>query len=211
MLDVKSYLLNEGNMTEMTPEERALIQRAVKGDAEAYGDLYEQYLNIIFRYIYYRIGDAGLAEDFAESVFLKVWESLSSFDEHRISFKSWLFRVAHNLLIDYYRTRKVTEPLDEDLDLPDPGLMPEEILIHTEQQEWVFQAMRMLKMEHQEILTLRFINGMSHEEAAHVLNRSVGAVRVLQHRALQALDDYLQSKNKDPYETGSGVRPSGLS
>ncbi len=198
-------------MAEMTPQERALIRRAAKGDADAFGALYEQHLNLIFRYIYYRVGDAGLAEDFTETVFLKVWESLSSFDERRISFKGWLFRVAHNLLVDYYRTRKESEPLDEDLDLPDPGMLPEEILINTEQQERVFQAMRKLKMEYQEILTLRFINGLSHEEAARVLNRSVGAVRVLQHRALQSLDHHLQKQKRDRSETGSGTRPGRLS
>jgi RNA polymerase sigma-70 factor (ECF subfamily) len=210
VLDVNSYPLNEGKIAELTSQERALICRAAKGDADAFGDLYEQYIGIIFGYIYYRVGDMGLAEDLTETVFLKVWESLSSFDEHRISFKGWLFRVAHNLLVDYYRTRKESEILDEDLDLPDPGLLPEEILINAEQQERIFQAMRKLKTEYQEILTLRFINGLSHEEAARVLNRSVGAVRVLQHRALQSLDHQLQKRKRDQRETGSGTHPGRL-
>ena len=194
----------------MTPEERVLVKRAIQGDAEAFGDLYEQYLNLIYRYIYYRIRDTRVAEDLTEMVFLKVWENLSSFEVDRISFKGWLYRVAQNLLIDYYRTRKESESFNEELDLQDPGMLPEEILIKDEQQEMVFRAMKELKSEYQDILTLRFINELSHEEAAQILNRSVGAVRVLQHRALQSLDQQIEKIKRPERDTRSRTRPRKL-
>jgi RNA polymerase sigma-70 factor (ECF subfamily) len=172
-------------------DETTLIADAIQGDAEAFGDLYERYLNQIYRYIFYRVGDSGKAEDFTETVFLKVWENLPSFQVDRISFKGWLYRVAHNLLVDYYRTRKDQYSLDDHFDLPDPAQSPEEFMITAEQETMVHAALRRVKKEYQDILTLRFINGLSHAEAAKVLNRSIGAVRVLQHRALQALDKEL--------------------
>ena len=185
-------------------DEVRLIERAVAGDAEAFGDLYERYLDQIYRYIYYRVGDSGFAEDFTETVFMRVWENLSSFQTELISFKGWLFRVAHNLLVDYYRTRKKQQPLDENFDLPDPAESPEELVITSEQETLVHVALRRLKKEYQDILALRFINELSHAEAAKALDRSVGAVRVLQHRALQALEKELRVLKKELGELGSG-------
>ena len=157
-------------------------------------------MNQIYRYIYYRVSDSGFAEDFTETVFLKVWENLSTFQADRISFKGWLFRVAHNLLVDYYRTRKPQQSLDEDFDLPDPGQSPEDYMIASEQERLVQMALKGLKKEYQNILTLRFINGLSHAEAAATLDRSIGAVRVLQHRALQALDKEVHKIMKESGE-----------
>ena len=189
MFDSNSYPFMN---SQRRSDETSLLSRAIEGDPEAFGDLYERYMNQIFRYIYYRVGDRGLAEDFTETVFLKVWESLSSFDVTRISFKGWLFRVSHNLLVDYYRTRKKQQSLDEDFDYPDPQLSPEEQVITAEQEALVISALRQLKQEYQDVLTLRFINSLSHAETAKALDRSVGAVRVLQHRALQALDKQIE-------------------
>lgn len=191
MFDANSYSMMHRNTSSEPVDEDVLVKRAVEGDAQAFGDLYERYLNQIYRYIFYRVSDPGLAEDFTETVFLRVWENLSSFQKDRISFKGWLFRVAHNLLVDYYRTRKQQQSLDDDFDLPDEGQSPEEFLITAEQETLVHLALRRIKKEYQDILTLRFINELSHAEAAKALDRSIGAVRVLQHRALQALDKEL--------------------
>ena len=191
MFDSNSYPMRNRHTSSEPVDEVTLVERAIQGDSDAFGDLYERYLNQIYRHIYYRVGNSGLAEDFTETVFLKVWENLSTFQVDRISFKGWLYRVAHNLLVDYYRTRKKQQSLDEDFDLPDPSQSPEELIITSEQETLVHLALRRLKEEYQNILTLRFINGLSHTEAAKTLGRSTGAVRVLQHRALQALDKEL--------------------
>lgn len=192
MFDANSYSQRKRNTIPDFEDEIVLVNRAIEGDAQAFGDLYERYMNQLYRYIYYRIGDPGLSEDFTEAVFLRVWESLASFDVDRISFKGWLFRVAQNLLVDYYRTRKNQHSLDEDFDFPDPQLSPEDRMIATEREALILSALKELKQEYQDVLTLRFVNGLNHSDTAKVLNRSVGAVRVLQHRALRALDKELE-------------------
>jgi RNA polymerase sigma-70 factor (ECF subfamily) len=192
MFDPNSYPLRKREGKPDIEDEIALIDRAIEGDTDAFGDLYERYMNQLYRYIYYRIGDSRLSEDFTETVFLRVWESLHNFDVSRISFKGWLYRIARNLLVDYYRTRRKQQSLDEAFDFPDPQETPEDQIITSERLAQVVSALRELKQEYQDVLTLRFMNGLSHAETAKALDRSIGAVRVLQHRALQALDKQLE-------------------
>jgi RNA polymerase sigma-70 factor (ECF subfamily) len=193
MFDANSYPKRRSHSMPAIADERTLVELAIGGDAEAYGDLYERYMYLVYRHIYYRVGDIKLAEDLTETVFLKVWENLSRFEPTRISFKGWLFRVAHNLLVDYYRTLKQSQSIDDGFELPDPRLSPEDQIIITEQEEVLLKAIKELKQEYQNILTLRFINGLSHAETADILGRSIGAVRVLQHRALKALGDQIEA------------------
>jgi len=168
-----------------------LLARSIRGDAEAFGDLYERYLVSIYRYIYARIGEVREAEDLTETVFVKAWHALPKFKRSKASFRTWLYRVAHNLLVDHYRTRKEEVELPENGRLTSSSPSPEEEVIATERSEHLAAGIRRLNPQHQEILTLRFINEMSHEEAAQVMDKSVGAVRVLQHRALKALQEQL--------------------
>ncbi|OGO16533.1 MAG: hypothetical protein A2Z14_02140 [Chloroflexi bacterium RBG_16_48_8] len=200
MSDANSYPMRNRQIKPDFADETMLVHRAIEGDTQAFGDLYERYLNHLYRYFYYRIGDSRLAEDFAETVFVRVWESLSSFKISRISFKGWLYRIAHNLLVDYYRTRKLQQSLDEDFDFPDPLQSPEDQLITSEREALVISALKELKQEYQDVLTLRFVNGLSHSETANAIDRSIGAVRVLQHRALQALDKQLERMTREQSE-----------
>ena len=181
----------------MTSDQQAafeddLLARAIKGDAEAFGDLYERHLLSIYRYIHYRIGEVREAEDLTETVFVKVWQALPNFKQGKASFRTWLYRVAHNLLVDYYRTHKEEHELPHDSALRSSSPQPEEQLIEMEKSMFIATAIRRLNPQHQEILALRFINEMSHEEAAQVMGKSAGAVRVLQHRALKALQEQLE-------------------
>jgi RNA polymerase sigma-70 factor (ECF subfamily) len=200
MFDPNSYPLRKREGKPDIEDDIALINKAIEGDTDAFGDLYERYMNQIYRYIYYRIGDSRLSEDFTEIVFLRVWESLTNFDASRISFKGWLYRVARNLLVDYYRTRRKQQSLDEASDFPDPQETPEDQIITSERLSLVVSALRELKQEYQDVLTLRFVNGLSHAETAKALDRSIGAVRVLQHRALQALDKQLELQMREQGE-----------
>jgi RNA polymerase sigma-70 factor (ECF subfamily) len=154
-------------------------------------------MTTIYRYLYYRVGDTQEAEDLTETVFLKVWEHLPRFQPARVPFRAWLYRVASNLLVDHYRTRKPVDGLAES-GLIDPAPGPEQVGEVNERNRQLFAALRRLKPEHQEVLTLRFIADLSHAETARVMKRSEGAVRVLQHRALRALRQILS-----PEEDGS--------
>ncbi|MCH8878194.1 MAG: sigma-70 family RNA polymerase sigma factor [Chloroflexi bacterium] len=98
-----SYIADEKPLTPNAETDSQLAARAIDGDAEAFGDLYERYQNAIYRYIYYRVGEQGEAEDLTETVFLKAWETMPRFRVDQASFKTWLYRVAHNLLVDHRR------------------------------------------------------------------------------------------------------------
>lgn len=167
-------------------QEFSLLQRAVDGDADAFGDLYETYMLEIYRYFYYRLGDIRDAEDMTETVFLRVWESLPEFDVQRASLRTWLYRVSHNLLVDRYRRPEEIESLAE-VPLEAPGPDPEKSLIQAQDMERLLSALRSLKPEHQQVVLLRFVNRLSHSEAGEIMGRSEGALRVLQYRALKAM------------------------
>lgn len=175
------------------PTESELVQRSMRKDAAAFGQLYELHLDSIYRYIYYRVGNAAEAEDLTEQVFLKAWEHMGAYDDRGLPFAAWLYRMAHNLVIDYRRTRKIAEPLSELLVEKRPG--PHETAeLHMEMAE-VAAALRTLSPDHQQIIILRFVQGCTHAEAAAIMGKSEGALRALQCRALTSLHEALQTQN----------------
>lgn len=191
MTAIRSYIDTELSAMSRPERVQALLERAVEGDKQAFGALYEIYMDEIYRYFFYRLGHVQDAEDMTERTFLKVWESLDRFETGRASFRTWLYRVAHNLLVDHYRTDKPTDPLpDEPVKAPEAG--PEGQVESTQFGAELHAALGQLKPDYQQILTLRFVSDLSHSEAAQVLDRSEGAVRVLQHRALKALREVLE-------------------
>jgi RNA polymerase sigma-70 factor, ECF subfamily len=171
------------------PDEADLVRRARDGDTGAFGMLYEYYLDPIYRYIYFRIGSHPDAEDLAEQVFINAWEALPRYKERGYRLSSWLYRIAHNVVIDHRRrdrTREELELTEESAghaDLP----MPQEQLIQAETMAEVLRAMTTLSDEQQEIITLRFIEGLSYAEVAQIMGKNEGACRALQYRALAAL------------------------
>ncbi len=182
------------------PSDEDLIARAMQGDAMAFGDLYERYLTPLYRYVFYRVNDVAEAEDLTEQVFLKAWEALGRYQLRAVPFSAWLYRIAHNAIADQYRTRKATLPLEGQLLLLDTTGGPEDRLDWRETIESVAHALTQLAPIHQQVLTLRFISGLSHAETARVLERSEEAVRVLQHRALTALRELLTKSVKSDDE-----------
>jgi RNA polymerase sigma-70 factor (ECF subfamily) len=169
-----------------TNNEHDLIIRAQNGDAEAFGDLYEYYLDTIYRYIYYRIQNHQDAEDLTEIVFLKAWQKIPDYRIGKTPFIAWVYRIAHNSVIDHYRVRKEMVSLS-DQTLTSEKLSLEEQILSQEQKQTLLDAITRLAPLHQHVLTLRFIRGLKPNEVAEILDRNVGAVRVLQHRALKAL------------------------
>ena len=193
------------------PTETELVALAVRGDASAFGQLYQTHLDSIYRYIYYRVGNATEAEDLTEQVFLKAWERMSAYDQRGLPFSAWLYRVAHNLVIDYHRTRRpaasLTEPLSETL--VDRGAGPDEVVERRLAAAEVAAALRTLSPDQQQIILLRFVQGLSHAEASAIMGKSEGALRVLQHRALAALNEALQGRGSElDGESASLITPA---
>ncbi len=166
------------------PDEASLIRRAKSGDANAFGRLYDASVQRIYRYVFFRVTDAEVAEDLTSEVFLKAWENL-----HRYRpggpFVAWLYTIARNTVIDHYRTRKASISLDQTVIKHDPGL-DEKVDLQYEV-ETLQRAMQHLTEEQREVLSLRFVAEMDTEQIAQRMRKSEGAIRALQMRALQAL------------------------
>src|SRR4051812_24008500 len=102
-------------------EEQRLVSRATRRDAAAFGLLYESHLDRVYRYVYYRVGSTAEAEDLTEQVFLKAWEAIGRYEARGVPFIAWLYRLAHNLVIDHYRAKRPTMPLEDVPEAEEPG------------------------------------------------------------------------------------------
>jgi RNA polymerase sigma-70 factor (ECF subfamily) len=168
-------------------EEESIARRLQKREPEAWSAVYEEYFPKVYRYISLRVSNRTEAEDLTEQAFLKALESIDSFRWRGVPFPAWLFRIARNLVIDYWRTDKSKKylPLDESLvdDDVDPGAIAERNLDIKQ----VLQAMGQLTQSQREVIELRFAGGLSVAEVSKVMGKSKGAVKVMQHSALVAL------------------------
>ncbi|MDP2951689.1 MAG: sigma-70 family RNA polymerase sigma factor, partial [Chloroflexota bacterium] len=170
------------------PEEEAkLVQRAQGRNAEAFGQLYETHFDRVYRYLYLRVGRVEEAEDLTEQVFLRALESIGSFRWTGAPFASWLFRIAHNLLVDHWRRQKGNEYLDPAREIasrePGPAYIAE-IRVRIAE---VRVALGQLTEAQRQVIGLRFSAGLSLAEAAKIMSRTEGAIKALQHSALAAL------------------------
>ena len=151
------------------------------------GSLYEEYYDKIAHYVYVRIGNRTEAEDLAGEVFLKALESLKSYKERGIPMQAWLFRIAHNLVVDHLRrvTKRKTVPIDtvQVEAEADPVTVAENNI----EFQRVTKAMEQLTGEQREVLELRFFGGLTSKETGGILNKSDGAVREMQRAGIEKL------------------------
>ena len=175
--------------------ERQLVLQAQDGNSEAFGQLYDAYMERIYRFVYFRVEDQQTAEDITSQVFLKAWSNLDRFQFSRTPYLAWLYTIAHNAVIDHYRTRKVTTALDDvQLSQPDHSELVENEIDLSVEMRSVKTALQSLTDDQQKVLTLKFIEGMSNNEIARHLGKREGAIRALQMRGLQALAKQLEEK-----------------
>ena len=164
-----------------------LVREAQQGSSEAFGVLYALWLTPVYRYVALRVGFRPQAEDLTEEVFLRCLESLSSFRwRGEGSFSAWLFRIAHNLVVDSLRkeARRQAMPLDTIATLPaGEASVAEEVV----EGIWIRRAVSTLTSLQQAVVGLRFGSGLSIQETARAMGKSQGAVKALQHAALGAL------------------------
>jgi RNA polymerase sigma-70 factor (ECF subfamily) len=169
-------------------DEPQLIHRAIAGDHAAISALYDRHVDAIYHYALYRTGDIHTAEDITAEVFLRALESLSRYDERGVPFVVWLYRIAHARVIDHWRKtqRRATLPLD---DLSERELTATDSVLDTDvlQHRALQDALRQVTGEQQEVIVLKFMQGLGNEEIARVMGKTVGAVKALQRRGLEAL------------------------
>ena len=171
-------------------DDKELVEKAQAGNVDAFGILYERYAPAIFRYLYAHLLNRMDAEDLTGEVFLKTWQSLSGYRQRGTPFLAFLFRIAHNALIDHFRRARQRDQqsmtdLEEVLKDANPG--PAELTGTRLEHQELLKVMSHLNEDYQTVLVLRFLSELSPEETAQVMQRSSGSIRVLQHRALEAL------------------------
>jgi RNA polymerase sigma-70 factor (ECF subfamily) len=164
-----------------------LIARVQAGDVEAFGDLYERYAVLIYRYVLARVNAEGDAEDLTEVVFMRAFEALHRYKERGRPFSAFLYQVARNALVDHYRQQRKTESIEAVEKLPSQGPSPDERLLAEERAYILRRALAELPMDYQEVIRLRIMLSLPTVEVGEWLGRSEGAVRVLLHRALKSL------------------------
>jgi len=175
-------------------DDAALVKQAQTGDAEAFGCLYDRYATGIYRFLFVQLPDHYEAEDLTSEVFIKAWRSLPRYRERGYPFSTYLFKIARNALIDYWRKEKhkATHSEDRLVSIADGSSNPGDQLVQMDELEEIRMALGKLRVDYRSVLVLRFINGFSSRETANIMRRSEGAVRVLQHRALKAIRERLK-------------------
>jgi RNA polymerase sigma-70 factor (ECF subfamily) len=170
-------------------KEQKLIRAAQKGDESAVADLYNAYADKIYRYFFYRVDSREVAEDLASEVFLRFVEGLAAYQDRNVPLLAWLYQIAHARLVDHYRQKPTlsTDENYESLEFSIEDDMDSELMI-TYQQEKVQTALRNLKDDQRQVLVLRFIEGYNLQQTAEALGKTIGAIKVIQYRALQSLN-----------------------
>ena len=178
-------------------DETTLLQQAKMCDPVALGELYDRYAPRMYGYIYRRLGDAALAEDLTSELFLRVLRAIQSDHAWRDSFRAWLYRIAHNLVVDYCRQQQPLPVLSLDEELLASGRDDPKIEVENDQTYMQLRsAVGQLTPEQQEILALRFGEGLKTREVAKIVRKTTGAVQALQHRALASLRRILKETSK---------------
>ena len=169
-----------------------LVKAAKNGDQEAFSCLYEYYITPVFRFIYFRVKNYQEAEDLTQLVFLKVWKALPDYKQKKNPFSSWLYTVVRNMVIDYWRKKKewnISELAKETI--KDEKKPIYDLLDEEKDFKSIREAIGLLTEDQQEIIILRFIEGLSSKEISKITEKSEEAVRQLQSRGIKTLREYL--------------------
>ncbi len=182
------------SVLEALPEE-TVIEKASAGETDAFSFLYERYVNRIYNYIYYRTGNPFEAEDLTSRVFHRALNHINHYHNRGVPFSAWLYRIAHNLVANWHRdnSRRNEVPLDDQPNLFHQGEQPERALVTNQELENLLKVIRTLPAERQQLLILKFVEGMSNADIAQIMMRSEGAIKSLYHRTLLTLRDEISA------------------
>lgn len=178
--------MSEGD-NDMQHDEAQLITDARRGDAEAFGLLYDAYVRRIYDYVYYRVHHRETAEDLAADVFLRAWRAIEGFDPKKGAFSAWLYRIARNRVIDHARSRRDSEDIEDVWDLLRSGDDPARDAETAERLRTVERLMADLSPGQREVLLLRAWDGLSYAEIAATLGKSEAACKMSFSRAVAEL------------------------
>lgn len=168
---------------------KALVLRARDGDADAFGLLYDHYVELVYRYVYYRVGTHSLTEDITSETFLRALRRMSDFNWQGKDFGAWLVTIARNLVADHFKSSRHRLEIStaEALEPGRPQEGPERAVIDSMTHRTLLTAVRRLGSEQQECVVLRFLHGLTVAETALVMGKKTGAIKALQYRAVRSL------------------------
>lgn len=173
----------------------ALLGRAKLGDAGALAEIYDLYFKKLYRFIFFRVGHKEVAEDLAEEVFLKAFTKIG--DAGNGSLEGWLYQIARNLVIDYYRQKKLTINIEEVENTLEYESNVIDVVNLQQQQKVTLKLIKELNPEQQIVIKLKFFEDLDNAEIAELLHKSEGAIRVIQHRAVAKLQELIKLLGQD--------------
>ncbi len=177
-------------------DDTPLVFRAIEKDQEAFGELYDRHVVRVYRHLYYMVGNATEAEDLTAMTFMRAWQAIPRYQVRGAPFVSWLLRIAHNLGVSHLRSRKESSQLHDGIVDGKMRIDPESSYMQSADEELVREAIMYLREEQRQVIILRFIEDLDYKEVAEIIGKSVAAIRVIQHRALNSLRK--QMKLLDP-------------
>lgn len=180
-------------MTEI--ELKQILQKAQNGNTEAFARLYDEFAEKLYRFVYFRVGHKEVAEDILSDTFVKAWQKIGSVSSAE-SLSGWLYQIARNNVIDYYRVKKDFLPLDEVVDFLVDAINPVDTVNLSLEQAKTLEILKGLTSEQQAVIKYKFFEDLSNEEIAQILDKTEGAIRVIQHRAIIKLKELTSNKFK---------------
>ena len=188
--------MNQNRSEGTISDEAILVQKAIDHDAEAFGRLYDMHVDRIYRNIYYRVGNEADAEDLTQQIFLKAWQAIDKYKKMANPFIAWLMTIGHNLVIDFYRTRKDRAYLEAEILADDSMPSPERAAETSMEQQRLRRAILQLGGDEQQVVMLRLIEGFEFAEIASLMKKKEGNIRVILHRALVKLRNILEEEER---------------
>ncbi|MBD0330955.1 MAG: sigma-70 family RNA polymerase sigma factor [Thermoleophilia bacterium] len=179
-------------------QERGLVERAQAGDREALEQLYLLHFDRIYSYLHMSVGNRHDAEDLTTQTFLKMLEAIPRFRWRSAPFSAWLFRIAHNLAMDHFRSRRRWQPEEEVPEPREAEISAEQAAMHSLGRQSLLELIEELSPEQQQVLTLKFVFNFANADVATILGKTEGAVKSLQHRALASLHKRVAPAEPNP-------------
>lgn len=173
-----------------------LVRKAKSGNEAAFGELYDLYFDKVYRFVYFRVNHKETAEDLVSDTFIRAWGKLPEIASVN-AFNGWIFQIARNLVIDYYRAKKPTLDLTE---LENVLEYEDNILDRANfgfRQQAFLSALKTLASDQQLVIKLKFLDDLDNAEIAQILGKTEGAIRVIQHRAIKELKQFFEDNSHD--------------